>query len=192
MKRLGIFMIFYGLILCNSVFAQQFEVCPWQLQNPVNASSSEIVSFDKGKFCYTTGNLVTQQTSSMKGTYSFSGNNLTLNFDAGQSFTFRFDWITANKIALSNNNKRLIYAKIGSPDDTFMQNLLNGMNSTGGYTGGGGNTTSQYQVCYTCQGTGSCKVCGGTGTYSAYGYSSPCSACNHTGKCWHCNGSGKQ
>ena len=190
-----IIIIFLGLLFSGSVFSQELSNCVWQLQNPTINVNSEMISFKNGRFNYATMNLSTKEKTDQNGSYQILGNQMTLTFDGSQSFVFNITWITPSKMALTMNGNNLFYAKAGTIDDQFMKNLIFSTNSgvyNSGYNESPSTTTTEYKVCYTCLGTGSCKVCGGTGTYSLLGYSNTCSACKGSGKCWHCGGSKKQ
>jgi len=198
MKKVWFFIILVGLLISNSVLAQELKNCMWQLQNPFIMTSSEIVTFTNQKFCYSMIDLSTQKISLITGTYKVLNNNLTLTFKNGQIFKFKITQITANQIMLSDDNtdQDLIYAKTGSDEDQFKQNYSTWckLNNVKNYPPNYANPDNNYEVCQTCEGNGTCKVCRGNGieVYSMCGFLSNCLACYGSGKCWHCYGSGRQ
>lgn len=193
-----LFMMFFGLLSISSTFAQDLEIFMWQCQNPGVYYESHMLIFSKGKFTYGVGNLIYQKNNQTNGTYQVVGNNLMLTSD-GQTNSFLLTWIHKNKFVLSdqNGNGGMIFVTIGTPEDQFLVNYMNGIYSTGPISiGSGGNggyrpttTTPSNQPCWPCTGTGKCNCCSGKGVQ---GYpAKTCTYCGGSGVCKHCNGTGK-
>ncbi|MFZ4648431.1 MAG: hypothetical protein ACOYMB_02205 [Patescibacteria group bacterium] len=173
------------------VQAQKLTNYMWQLQNPCVAATSGIMYFSTDSVHYTEKNMQTGQSSSMIGTYSFSGNIITIYAIGFAPTNYTFVWFSPNKFALCTGDICNIFGKFGTYEDQYMKNLLNNMVPPCG-NGAGYKVDEPYEVCYTCRGTKSCHVCGGTGIYSNYGSSHTCGACNGTGTCYRCGGTGKE
>lgn len=59
------------------------------------------------------------------GTWDQSGDNLTINLSNGVTLHFTVLWLTGNTVKLMDGkNPDLVYAKFGSPEDHYAENLF--------------------------------------------------------------------
>lgn len=190
-----IFLLVLATVCCNNnLFAQSLENGKiWQLQNPSIPANIEIIGFSNNKtFCYITNNFMSGKKTDSEGTYKLLGNNLILNFKIkngiSSSLAFTLTWINSDKITLTKGNNVLIFARIGSFENKYIQNMQNQIGGTITYGGTNGQSAPQTNnPCYPCNGTGQCLVCNGKGVI--YG-NVKCPSCLGSGRCKYCNGTG--
>jgi len=199
-----LFLIITVLLTTVSIYCQTLEGYLWQLQNPAAINISSLLKFSKGHFSNSFVDMTTGQMQEAFGVYKYPGKTISITVN-NVCYAYNVKWVNSNKVIFSNANEKLIYSKSNTTEDTYFQrymawysgngNYSGGSYGSGGYYGGGGNyNTPKQEICYTCQGVGSCKICGGLGECSN-SYTSgrhTCTACGGDGKCWHCHGSGKQ
>lgn len=199
--RIG-FLLLFGTIICNSsayseTWKEFLSNTSWQLQNPVVPSNSEIIGFGKdNKLTYSAMDYSTSEKTNLEGTYSLNGTSIVLRL-GDQSAEFELEYISANKIILSNDQKELVLARLASAEDTFMFNYLNNQIYGGTYNNSNStNGTLQLKrtTCTHCNGTGIdpiprsvaaygstehhwCDVCK-TNVSASHGYHPTCPKCN--------------
>jgi len=173
MKKSFIALFVGLLIISSSLFAQSFTGYMWQLQNPTNKHTSELMGFDTDYFTYMSIDLETRQTLVINGTYKISsdGKTIELKFETGEKFIYQLTWWGKNKATLTNSKTSLTYVKFRTKEDRFMEYQHKYKEAT--------------EECSLCLGSGVCQSCYGTGIYLAKDFSGPCAACSATGRCWH-------
>jgi hypothetical protein len=174
MKKSFITLFVGLLIISSSLSAQSFAGYMWQLQNPTNKNTSELMGFDTDYFTYMSIDLATRQTLVLTGTYKISSDKKTieLKFETGEKFTYQLTWWGKNKATLENSSTTLLYVKFRTREDRFME-----------YRHKHKDLVSE--ECSLCLGSDICQSCQGTGIYISKDFTCPCAACGATGKCWH-------
>ncbi|EKD69944.1 MAG: hypothetical protein ACD_46C00692G0003 [uncultured bacterium] len=101
----------------------------WQLQNPAVKLDCVIILFDTSQFSYTTIDLnpLSYKISQAYGTYRTVNDSIMLSFSDGKELVLRITWVTLNKFILSDlfdDNRILIYSRFESPEDQYMQDII--------------------------------------------------------------------
>jgi hypothetical protein len=142
MKKIGIMLVMIALSFSGRT--QSLNNTDWQLQNPPSKYIDEKLYFgnpisevgeEHSSIVATRMNYSPYSTATselMTGNWQQSIDNVTINFlninkDSSKKVTlsYKIIWLTSNKIKLiDEKGNELIYAKQGSPDDHYAENLF--------------------------------------------------------------------
>jgi hypothetical protein len=143
---IGIMFLMVVLITPGRMFSQSLNETDWQRQNPPSIYIDEKLYFgdpisEVGKkrstivamrMNYTPYSTTTPEI--LTGNWQQSGNNVIFNFSIDNviknspdtiTVSYKIIWLTSNKIKLiDKNGAEIIYAKQGSADDHYAENLF--------------------------------------------------------------------
>jgi len=110
MKKISVFIIFLGLLLCNSVFSQSLDG-HWEMKNLVDPLCTDIMFFNHENFVNICSDLTTGELNILQGKYSVKGSIVTFVPVGKDPYLLTLTWIDPNRFTLKSKSSYSIYAR---------------------------------------------------------------------------------
>lgn len=177
-----VLIITFSTIFAFNTKAQSLSGKMFQCQYVPGMTKSIIFAFYKnGNFELGIRDLFTGETKNSSGTWTVRENRLYLNTGGNydKNSYFVLSWITGSTFIFKASDVTQRYAICGSPEDTFMVDIMNA--NTSNYNNYPNPNYYQQPNNVYVPSKKTCPACGGSGWYSRYGQSGKCSGCGGTG-----------